>query len=184
MTKPQKFRQNALDPIRTLVQIAAELETQLPTNDSEIDEAILTKVTTLALRFPAFQNLGVRRDTFAGRHMIYHLCAWLLAAIRGIAHMNYVPEHQRMPVPIIQSEPRILQGGRLVLQFGGMAAPFYRTVAKIFLDARNLDRLRICERCEKVFYAPRKRSYCCSPKCTNALRQARFRRRAVRKKLS
>src|SRR5579864_5432729 len=36
----------------------------------------------------------------------------------------------------------------------------------------RVDRVRICERCRRLFYAPRQRSYRCSRKCTNALQRS------------
>lgn len=174
MPKPQKKRQNALDPIQALARLAAELGPDLPSKDSEIDEALLKRTIALALRFPAFRSLGIRPDTPSGRRAIYYLCAALVTAAHTLAYSNYIPEHQRPSLTLSEREPYILRKDRLVPKYRGAAAPYFRAVAKMFLQARNLDRLRICPMCEKLFYAPRKRSRCCSQRCTNRLRQRRW----------
>ena len=52
-----------------------------------------------------------------------------------------------------------------------------RTVDLLFkaLEGLDVDRLRICEICGKIFWAVNKNSETCSKTCLNALRQRRYR---------
>ena len=45
------------------------------------------------------------------------------------------------------------------------------------IKGAEIDYLRYCETCRKIFYAGRKNQPCCSPKCAKAQRQKRWRQR-------
>jgi hypothetical protein len=51
-------------------------------------------------------------------------------------------------------------------------SPFARAIA-----GAEIDYLRYCETCGKIFYAGRKNQPCCTPKCAKAQRQKRWRQR-------
>lgn len=45
------------------------------------------------------------------------------------------------------------------------------------IEGAEIDYLRYCETCGKIFYAGRKNQQCCTPKCAKAQRQKRWRQR-------
>lgn len=45
------------------------------------------------------------------------------------------------------------------------------------IEGAEIDYLRYCEMCGKIFYAGRKNQQCCTPKCAKARRQKRWRQR-------
>ena len=45
------------------------------------------------------------------------------------------------------------------------------------IEGAEVDYLRYCEMCGKLFYAGRKKQPCCTPKCAKALRQKRWRQK-------
>jgi hypothetical protein len=45
------------------------------------------------------------------------------------------------------------------------------------IEGAEIDYLRYCEMCRKIFYAGRKNQQCCTPKCAKAQRQKRWRQR-------
>jgi hypothetical protein len=45
------------------------------------------------------------------------------------------------------------------------------------IEGAEIDYLRYCEMCRKIFYAGRKNQHCCSVKCAKAQRQKRWRQR-------
>jgi len=112
MPKRQKNPENALHPIRTLVQIALELGPDPPDEGNPLlTDQFMAKAIRLAGRFPAFHSLAVQTDSREGRYARYHLCAWLVHLMYAIAEMNAKPQTEREPLPIPQSEPMVLRGG-------------------------------------------------------------------------
>ncbi len=164
------------DPLSEVLSADPDLTDVSPSRAEEIAGSHLTKIVgswggparTYVLEARDYQERVERYNTATGMRD-------LLGAIADQNAFGTTARTYRLPYSIsLLSAFSLVQGG-VVLE---PPAPL-----KPFLEEVELERIKRCAKCRKIFWAGRLNKPCCSPACRNAYKQKKHREREKENRL-